>query len=101
MLKNILIVGVLAVLMSVGLAGVAVAGEGDYRDIVGTDEFVFSSHGTEADSVAKAYVYDQEALANVGSEAGNWQYDFMSSGNKASDNVAGKADRINTKCQEC
>lgn len=95
------IVGALAVLMFIGLAGVAAAGEGDYSDIRGTDEFVFATPETDADRAAKAYVYDQEALTNVGTEAGNWEPKYMSSEQNASQNVAGKADTMDTKCSNC
>jgi hypothetical protein len=101
MLKNILTVGSLAVLLCVGLAGVAVAGEGNRTDILGTDEFVFSTMETDSDRIAKAHVYDQDALSRVGTEAGNWKYESMSSEQKASEGVAGQADKMDTKCSNC
>ena len=100
MLKNMFIVGALVVLMSVGLAGVATAGEGDYLDIIGTDELVLATPSAETDRVAKEYTYDHGAQSRVGTEAG-MEFLLIPSEQKASKNVAGTADTMDTRCGNC
>lgn len=83
MLRINFIVGALVAFLFLGLAGVAVAGEGNSRDILGTDEYRNSVPETNADWAARDYVYDQEALARVGTEGGNLDFIFDAPESKA------------------
>ena len=76
MFKKEFIIGLLTTFLCLGLIGTAFAGEGDYDSILGTDEFKFDAPVTKADIAAKAYSYDQNSLALVGTEAGNWEFRF-------------------------
>ena len=76
MLKKQYIVSLLVVLLSLGFAGSVVAGENDYNNILGSDEFSFEASETNKDTAANSHVYDQEKLDLVGTEAGDWQYDY-------------------------
>lgn len=76
MLKKQYIVSLLVVLLSLGFVGSVVAGENDYNTILGSDEFSFEASETNKDMSASSHVYDQEKLALVGTEAGDWQYDY-------------------------
>jgi hypothetical protein len=87
MLKKQYIVSLLVVLLSLGLAGSVIAGENDYNTILGSDEFSFEASETNKDTAANSHVYDQEKLALVGTEAGDWQYDYS-------------ADAIETKSEQ-
>jgi hypothetical protein len=79
MLKKQYIVSLLVVLLSLGFAGSVVAGENDYNNILGSDEFSFEASETNKDTAVNSHVYDQEKLALVGTEAGDWQYDHSAS----------------------
>ena len=79
MLKKQYIVSLLVVLLSLGFAGSVVAGENDYNNLLGSDEFSFEASETNKDTAASTHVYDQEKLALVGTEAGDWQYDYSAS----------------------
>ena len=76
MLTKQLIISVFATFFFLGLLGTAFAGENDYTSILGSDEFAFNAPETKADVAARNYVYDQEHLAAVGTEAGDWEYSF-------------------------
>ena len=75
MLKKQYIVSLLVVLLSLGFVGSVVAGENDYNTILGSDEFSFEASETNKDMSTNSHVYDQEKLALIGTEAGDWQYD--------------------------
>ena len=70
MLKKQYIVSLLVVLLSLGFAGSVVAGENDYNNILGSDEFSFEASETNKGTAANSHVYDQEKLALVGTERG-------------------------------
>ena len=76
MLTKQLIISVLATFFFLGLLGTAFAGENDYTSVLGSDEFTFNAPETNADVAARNHVYNQEHLAAVGTEAGDWEYTF-------------------------
>ncbi len=76
MLKKQYIVSLLVVLLSLGFVTSVFAGENDYKTILGSDEFSFEASETNKDMSASNHVYDHERLARVGTEAGDWQYDY-------------------------
>ena len=70
MLKKQLIIGVLATSVLLGSFGTALAEDSNDKSILGTDEFSFEYSETAADVAARNYVYDQEQLDLIGTEAG-------------------------------
>lgn len=77
MLKKQYIVSLLVVLLSLSFVSVVMAGENDYNNILGTDQFSFedSQRVTDIEVAAMNHDYDQDRLALVGTEAGAWEYD--------------------------
>jgi hypothetical protein len=92
MLRKQYIISLLVALLSLGFAGSVMAGENDYNTILGSDEFTFES--SESKNVtASNHVYDQEKLALIGTEAGDWQYDFSANAKQTqSEKVASDRD---------
>ena len=82
MFKKELIIGVLATFFFMGMLGTAFAGEGDYTSAVGTDQFSFDAQGMNQEAAIN-HDYNQEHLAAVGTEAGDWKIDFASHESKA------------------
>jgi len=83
MFKKEFIVGLLVVFLSLVMVGTVFAGENDYTNIIGSDEFTFDSTESNNDVATSDYVYDQEHLASVGTEAGDWEYKFDAPETKA------------------
>ncbi len=83
MLKKELTTAILVAFLSLGLVATAMAGEVVYNGSeAGSDEFSFDAQNGNID-VVKNHVYDEEALAKVGTEAGNWEYRYDAPETKA------------------
>jgi len=82
MFKKELIISLLVVFFSFGLVG-AVFAENNDTSILGRDEFSFDAQLTSSEQATQQaalnYNYNQDRLAQVGTEAGNSQYRFDSS----------------------
>ena len=70
MFRKELIIGVLATSVILGSFGTALAEDSNDKSILGTDEFSCEYSETAADVAARNYVYDQEQLDLIGTEAG-------------------------------
>ena len=70
MLRKELIIGVFAAFILLSSFGTALAEDSNDKSILGTDEFTFDAPETKADVAARDYVYDEEQLALIGTEAG-------------------------------
>lgn len=83
MLRKEYIVVLLAVLLSFGLAGTVFAADSDMisANDVSTEAGDFQYHATT--QVPGNLNYDQKALSRVGTEAGNWQFNFDAPESKA------------------
>ena len=75
MLRKQYIVSLLVVLFTFIFVGAALAGENDYSGILGSDQFSFEDSEANMDMAVSNHAYDEDHLALVGTEAGNWQYD--------------------------
>lgn len=98
MLRKEHIFGVLFVLLTFGMATTVFAGESDYRGVLGSDTFSFERMDTGGDTAAMNHNYDQDHLARVGTEAGNWEYSFDDSATKTE--IAAKKHDYNEKIQD-
>ena len=88
MFKKEFIVGLLVAFLSLVMVGTVFAGENDYANIIGSDEFTFDAPESKTDVVVNDYVvndyvYDQEHLALAGTEAGDWEYKYDAPETKA------------------
>ena len=70
MFRKELIIGVLATSVLLGSFGTALAEDSNDKSILGTAEFTFSASEAAVDEAARNYVYDQEQLDLIGTEAG-------------------------------
>ncbi len=74
MLRRNLLISLLTAILSVGFAGSVFAGN---TDEAGNYHYKFGATSKMQNfQAAEKYNYNQEQLANVGSEAGNWTYHF-------------------------
>ena len=88
MFRKEFIIGALATCFFFGLLGTSFAEEGIYDGSeAGGDEFTFAVP-TEGSDAVNNHVYDEEALAKVGTEGGNFEYQFDAPETKA--NVAAR-----------
>ena len=71
MLRKELIIGIFTAFTLLVSFGTALAEDSNDKSILGTDEFTFDAPETKADVAARNYVYDEEQLALVGTEAGS------------------------------
>ena len=103
MFKKELIVSLLVVFFTFGLAG-AVFAENSDTSVVGKDIFSFDAQLTpselKAQQAAMNYEYDQERLVQGGTEAGNWEYRFDSS-RESGESVADKNKMNDAICSNC
>lgn len=89
MLRKELLIGILAAVLSFGLAGTAFAGDADMivANDVGSEAGNWQSNSdnsnTMTSQMASSYNPNQEAMLASGSEAGNWQFGFDSPQTKA------------------
>lgn len=74
MFNNKLIIGLLVTFFFMGFIGTAFAENSNDTSILGTDQFSFDSQQSTNNEAAKNFDYNQEHLALVGTEAGNWKY---------------------------
>jgi hypothetical protein len=83
MFKKEIMICMLATLFVVGLLGTAFA-ENRETSLIGTDQFSFDSPNPMINyEAAKNYDYNQEHLAKVGTEGGDWQFKFDAPETKA------------------
>lgn len=71
MLRKEIIVGIFAAFTLLLSFGTALAEDSNDTSITGSDEFVFNAPETKADVAARNYVYDEDQLALIGTEAGS------------------------------
>ena len=90
MFKKELIIGVIATSVLLGSFGSALAEDSNATSILGIDEFTFETTDTTSDAAARNYVYDQEQLAVVGTEAGDWEFRSYDQVTATSEAVANK-----------
>ena len=89
MLRKEFLIGILAAVLSFGLAGTAFASDADMvsANDVGTEagNWQYNSGGssTMTSPMASSYNHSQEAVSAIGSEAGNWEFRFDSPETKA------------------
>ncbi|MBW2689952.1 MAG: hypothetical protein JRC99_08480 [Deltaproteobacteria bacterium] len=83
MFKKELFTSILVAFFCVGLVGTALAGEVIYDGSeAGSDEFTFDAP-TEVNDAAKNHVYNEESLAIIGTEAGDWEFKYDAPETKA------------------
>ena len=70
MLRKELIIGIFVAFTLLVTFGTALAEDSNDKSILGTDEFTFNAPETKADVAARNYVYDEEQLALISTEAG-------------------------------
>lgn len=99
LLKKILLVGLLSSLFTFGLSGLAFAESTD-PSLLGNDEFQFNAPETKAGRAARGFDYDQESLAIVGTEAGDWEYRHEPSDNQLGAAVANETEAVPV-CSDC
>lgn len=101
MLKSNSIIAVLSVFLMLGFVSTASAGEGEYSNLLGTDEYVFNASETDAEIAAKRHVYDQKELGLRGSEAGNWEFTFDTPEQGGTGTMADREMNSDAKCSNC
>jgi hypothetical protein len=84
-----------------GLFGTAFAGEGEYKSLLGTDEFVFDAPLTKADLAAANYQYNQEQLSVIGTERGELPFSFNDRTSSANDQMAVEGRKESPICTNC
>jgi hypothetical protein len=82
-----------------GLSGLAFAESTD-PSLLGNDEFQFNAPETKAGRAARGFDYDQESLAIVGTEAGDWEYRHEPSDNQLGAAVANETEAVPV-CSDC
>jgi hypothetical protein len=74
MLRKNVLISILIAVLSIGFTGSVFAANADEA---GNYQFKFGASSKMQDiQAAEHYNYDQKQLANIGTEAGNWTYNF-------------------------
>lgn len=83
MFKKELIISVLVAFLFMGFIGTAFAEQNNDTSILGSDQFSFDANNSMNSEAAINHDYNQEHLAVVGTEAGDWKIDFAAPESKA------------------
>ena len=82
MFRKELITGILVAFFFMGFLGTAFAENSD-KSILGSDEFTFDAPVSINNKAAIDHKYNQDDLALVGTEGGNWEFKFDTPETKA------------------
>lgn len=101
MFKKELIICALATFFFLGLLGTAFAENRD-TSLIGSDQFSFDAPDSAINyEAARNYDYNQERLAAVSTEGGNWEFKFHNTESKSSETKATAGHMMEPKCTDC